>query len=255
MIDIHCHILPGLDDGPQHEQEALAMGRAADKEGITHIVATPHHRTSKYDNSKDTILAYVNLLNKLFEREQIGVKILPGQETRIYGEMVEGVKQGELLTQNQTGSYLFVEFPAGHVPRYAEQLFYDFQVAGVTPVIVHPERNSDIARNPDILYNLVKNGALAQITAASLTGVMGKKIKKFTQQIVEHNLTHFIASDAHNTTTRPFKLREGYNELCDRFGVGVEFVFKENAELLIEGRMVNRDVPERIKEKRFFGVF
>lgn len=255
MIDIHCHILPGVDDGAQHDQAALEMGRAAEKEGITHIIATPHNRTQQFDNDRESIVANVALLNELFHQENVAVMILPGQENRIFGDMVEAIEGGELLTMNDKGQYLFVEFPSNHVPRYTEQLFYDLQNAGVIPVIVHPERNSEIVATPDILYKLIKNGALSQVTAASLIGGFGKKIKKFSQQLFDYNLAHFLASDAHNVMNRAFYLRESFEELENTFGSDMRFMIEENAELFMKGQMVNVAPPSHIKEKKFLGLF
>ena len=101
---------------------------------------------------------------------------------------------------------MLIEFPSSHLPRYANKLLFDLQVQGIVPIIVHPERNREIMENPDRLYNLVKEGALSQLTGTSVTGKMGKKIQKFSFDLIQTNLTHFIASDAHNTTTRPFDL-------------------------------------------------
>ena len=255
MIDLHCHILPGVDDGAKTEQDALDMARAAYSEGITHIVATPHHKNGVYENDKASIEMQVALLNELFEREGVPVTVLPGQENRLHGDLLEGLEKGDVLTMNDSGVYLFVEFPTNHVPRYAAQLFYDLQLAGVVPVIVHPERNNEIFDHPDVLYHLINNGALAQVTAASLTGRFGKKIRKLAFDLIEHGLAHFVASDAHNTTSRAFHLRDAYKEIQNAFGSGTRYLFEENAELLINGKTVNRDQPTRIREKKFLGLF
>ncbi|MTT32154.1 tyrosine protein phosphatase [Terrilactibacillus sp. BCM23-1] len=255
MIDIHCHLIPGVDDGPENEEMVLSMGREAMKEGITHIVATPHHRNRAWDNPKASVVKNVELINELFAIENINVIVLPGQEPRIFGEMALPESEEELVTVNETGSYILVEFPTQNVPRYAEQLFFDLQVKGITPIIVHPERNQEIFDHPEVLYNLVKNGALSQITAASLIGKNGKKVKKLTMQMVEHGLTHVLASDSHNTTKRPFYMREAYLELEKSFGGETVYLFQENAELIVDGKMVNREEPNRIREKKFLGIF
>ncbi|RBW68893.1 tyrosine-protein phosphatase [Bacillus taeanensis] len=255
MIDIHCHILPGVDDGAQHEAASVDMAKAAAAQGITHIIATPHHKNREWDNDKSSILQAVSHLNKLLQEQQIPLTVLPGQETRIYGEMVADYAAGKLLTLNDTGKYIFVEFPSNHVPRYTNQLLFDLQLKGLTPIIVHPERNTEIIEHPDVLYKFVKDGALTQVTASSVTGDLGKKIQKFSNQLIEHRLTHFVASDAHNTSTRPFRLRGSYDLIEKQFGVDVRYMFQENTELLVEGKNVFVDVPERIKRKKFLGLF
>ncbi|MBR3118222.1 MAG: tyrosine protein phosphatase, partial [Oceanobacillus sp.] len=114
MIDIHSHILPGVDDGAKTEEDSLDMARAAVAQGITTIIATPHHKNGKYDNDAKSIINHVAILNELFKKEKIDLRVLAGQETRINGDMVQDIEKGELLPLNGS-KYLFVEFPSGQV--------------------------------------------------------------------------------------------------------------------------------------------
>ncbi|MBT2724000.1 tyrosine-protein phosphatase [Bacillus sp. ISL-46] len=254
MIDLHCHILPGIDDGARDLSESVKMAQKAVEQGIHTIVATPHHMNNRYENPKQTIIDRVRELNKVLLEEKIDLNVLPGQETRIYGEMVVGYETGEILPIDNT-QYVLVEFSSSHVPRYTEKLFYDLQTKGLIPVIVHPERNQEIIERPELLYQFVKKGALTQVTAASICGDFGKKIKSFSLQLVDANLTHFIASDAHNTNNRTFKMREAFDIIQAKYGNDMVYLFQENAELVIEGSHVYKEVPERIKKKKFFKIF
>ncbi|MFZ7942491.1 tyrosine-protein phosphatase [Neobacillus sp. 19] len=254
MIDLHCHILPGIDDGAKDLSESIKMAQKAVEQGIHTIVATPHHLNNRYENPKQEIIDRVIDLNKALLEQKIDINVLPGQETRIYGEMVEGVEAGEILALDGT-QYVLVEFSSSHVPRYTEKLFYDLQMKGLVPVIVHPERNQELIERPDLLYRYVKNGALTQVTAASICGDFGKKIKNFTLQLIEANLTHFIASDAHNTGNRTFKMREAFDFIQAKYGNDMVYLFEENAQLVIEGNHVYKEVPERVKKKKFLGIF
>lgn len=254
MIDIHCHILPGVDDGPRTTEESILMAREAVDQGIETIIATPHHRNNTYENKKEAILRVVDEFNTILQNEQIPLKILPGQETRIFGEILEDYNKEEILTLNNS-NYLFIEFPSSSVPRYAERLLYDIQLEGLNPIIVHPERNKEILDNPNILYDLVKNGALTQVTAASLAGFFGKSIKKFSYQLIEHNLTHFVASDAHNIHNRSFKLNEAYDTIEQEYGIDSVYLFMDNAEMILDGKPIFKEVPEQIKKKKLFGIF
>lgn len=254
MIDLHCHILPGIDDGAKDLSDSIRMAQKAVEQGIHTIVATPHHLNNHYENPKQQIIARVEELNHALIQEKIDLKILPGQETRIYGEIVEGFVGGEILPVNHS-QYVLVEFSSSHVPRYTEKLFYDMQINGLIPVIVHPERNQEIIERPELLYQFVKKGALTQITAASVCGDFGKKIKSYSLQLIEANLTHFIASDAHNTTNRTFKLREAFGVIQEKYGNDMVYFFQENAALVVEGSYVYKEIPERIKKKKFFKIF
>jgi protein-tyrosine phosphatase len=254
MIDIHCHILPGVDDGAQSLSDSIAMAKKAVEQGIHTIVATPHHKNSRYENSKKPIIDRVKKLNEAIRLEKIELEVIPGQEVRIHGEMVEGYQLGDILTVNHT-PYVLVEFPSNHVPRYTEKLFYDLQMKGLIPVIVHPERNQEIIERPDVIYKMVEKGALTQITASSVCGDFGKKIKNFSLQLIEANLTHFIASDAHNITNRGFKMREAFAVIGKKYGSDFVYMYEENSALIIEGKHVYREEPERIKRKKLFNLF
>ncbi|MEH7085353.1 CpsB/CapC family capsule biosynthesis tyrosine phosphatase [Neobacillus drentensis] len=254
MIDLHSHILPGVDDGARNLSESINMAKRAVEQGIHTIVATPHHLNNRYENPKQTIIDRVKELNKALVEEKIDLNVLPGQETRINGEMVQGYEKDEILPIDNT-QYVLVEFSSSHVPRYTEKLFYDLQTKGLIPIIVHPERNQEIIDRPDVLYKLVEKGALTQVTAASVCGDFGKKIKNFSLQLIEANLTHFIASDAHNTSNRTFKMREAFDIVQAKYGNDLVYLFQENAELVIEGSHVYKEEPERIKKKRFFNIF
>ncbi|SHP75489.1 Tyrosine-protein phosphatase YwqE [Mycobacteroides abscessus subsp. abscessus] len=254
MIDIHCHILPSLDDGAKEISDSIAMAREAVKEGIDTIIATPHHKNGQFENKKEDIKKEVELLNKTLQKENIPLIILPGQETRIFGEFLDEQELVHILPLNDT-QYVFVELPSSHVPRYTERLLFDIQLKGLTPIIVHPERNTEIIKNPDVLYNLVKKGALTQVTASSVAGYFGKKIQKFSNQIIEANLTHFLASDAHNVNNRTFKMMDALDIIETRFGVDMMYLYTENAELLRDGKNVMKEIPEKVKVKKFLGLF
>ncbi|MFE7060662.1 tyrosine-protein phosphatase [Sutcliffiella sp. NPDC057660] len=254
MIDIHCHILPSVDDGAKHMTESIEMARAAVQQGITTIVATPHHNDGKYMNKKEEILEKVEELNSRLKKEEIDLTILPGQECRISGEIIEHYENGEVLTLNNTSKYIFIELPSSQVPLYTEKLVYDLQMKGLIPIIVHPERNAELIESPDKLYQLVKKGACTQVTAASVAGKFGKKIKKFSLDLIEANLVHFIASDAHNIKNRTFMMKEAYDVIRKEFGQDVMYMLMENAELLIEGQTIMKEIPERIKKKKLFGL-
>lgn len=254
MIDIHCHILPAVDDGPVNVDESILMAREAVKEGIKTIVATPHHKNNTYINTKEQVLESVALLNQTLKKEEIPLNILPGQESRIFGEILEDYKNGDVLTINNT-RYLFVEFPSSTVPRYADRLFFELQNEGIIPIIVHPERNKDLIENPIKLYQLVKNGALTQVTAASITGFFGKKIKKFSYQLLECNLTHFVSSDAHNIHNRSFKLAYAYSIIEKEFGLEYMHMLMDNSKFMVNDEIIEKELPIQIKRKRLLGIF
>lgn len=251
MIDLHCHILPGIDDGASDISKSLEMAQAAQEEGITAIVATPHHKNGKYNNEKESIELGVADLNKQIQQMGLNVTIYAGQEVRLYGELLEDYENERLVTVNHS-THMLVEFPSSSIPAFAEQLLFDMQLKGITPIIVHPERNTAISEDPDKLYKLIKNGALSQVTAASVNGQFGKKVKALSMQLIEANLTHFIASDAHNTSSRGFGLAQAYNAIDSDYSA----YFQENAEAVFSGGYIEKEPPHHVtRKKKFLGLF
>lgn len=255
MIDLHCHILHGIDDGAQTIEDSVKMAKHAVSEGIHTIVATPHHQNGQYINEKNEILQRVEMLNTYLLQECIPITILPGQESRIYGEIIKDYQNGKILTLNQTDKYVFIELPSSQVPEFTRKLVYDIQSEGLIPIIVHPERNTRIIEDPGILYNLVNKGVLTQITASSLTGRFGKKIKRFSMDLVEANLTHMIASDAHNLSGRNFHMQEANELISSEYGMDTLYMFLENTEAVIKGYACFQDTPQQVKKKKFLGIF
>lgn len=254
MIEIHCHILPSIDDGAATLDDSFQMAKEAADQGIKKIVATPHHKNGHFDNFGQEIIGAVTYLNGKLQEQGIPIEILPGQETRVYGEMVEDLQKGEVLPIVGT-RYVLVEFPHNHVPNYARQLLFDLQIAGYIPIIVHPERNSELQENPDKLYRMVKSGALTQVTAGSVLGKTGRRVQQFTDQIIEANLTHFISSDAHDVKKRSFHLRDAYSYVRKQYGKALAYQLTENSELLILNQTVHKELPERIYQKKKWSIF
>ena len=248
MIDLHCHILPGVDDGANTMEESVEMARLAVKEGITHILATPHHMNRHWFNEKQDVIKLVTQLQTELDRQGIDLTLFPGQEVRLYGEIVQDIKEDKILFTDEQQQYLLIEFPTETIPSYAERLFYDLQSSGRTPIIVHPERNHEILKNPNRLKDFIDKGALAQLTAASYTGGFGKKIEKVSRQLIEANLVHFIASDAHNVTNRAFHMKEAYDLLLKDYGRGKRHEFHQTTKDLLNGDPVITADPVAIKK-------
>lgn len=255
MIDLHCHILHGIDDGAKTIDDSIDMAHAAVKEGITHVLATPHHMVRDWDNEKTKVLKLVKELQEELDSREIPLTIFPGQEVRLYGDIIKDIEQNKILFVDEQKQYLLIEFPSTSIPHYTERLFYELQSTGVTPIVVHPERNRAIQEHPNRLKNIVNKGALAQLTAASYTGGFGKKIQKLSSQLIEANMVHFIASDAHNTTNRSFHMKEAYKKIEKEFGKGKKAEFLLTAKDLINGDTVIAPTPGSLKTKKMFGLF
>ncbi|MFI8493288.1 tyrosine-protein phosphatase [Peribacillus butanolivorans] len=254
MIDLHCHILPGVDDGSPDMQESLAMAKKAVEAGITHVFATPHHLNERYVNVKDNIIDRVFELNECLQQENIPLCVHPGQELRIHRELFVSLEKGEVLTLDNNDKYLLLELPSGYLPTYTQELIYELLLIGIMPIIVHPERNKELIENHNLLFKLVQEGALTQLTSGSIIGLFGKNVKSFSKKIMEHNCAHFIATDAHNVGSRGFTLQEAFATITKTYGIERTFYFKENAEQLLKGQSPSIVEPRQFK-KRILGIF
>lgn len=255
MIDIHSHILYGLDDGAKDLAGSIEMARQAVAEGITSVIATPHHRHPSYTNTKTDILLGVQQLQAELQRQNIPLNVYAGQEIRIFGEMVDVLSDNEELLTLHNSEYVLVEFPSSSIPKYTEQLFYDLLVKGFTPIIAHPERNAEIAENTDKLYRLIKNGALSQVTAASVAGMFGKKTQKLSLDLLEHQQAHFVATDAHNITNRACVWKQAMDKLDKKLGSDMVALVNMQAQDVVQGRSMRKLAPERITQrKKLFGL-
>lgn len=253
MIDLHCHILPGIDDGAENIDASIAMVEKAIDQGITHILCTPHHNNGKYINSKSSIITQVASLQKEIDKRKLPLTLFEGQEVRITGTLIDEIKTDNILFTDIEDTYILIEFPTLDIPAYTEQLFYELRSLNKIPIIVHPERNAKFRENPDLLVPFLDMGCLAQLTAPSYVGIFGKSIQKTAKLMVEHNLVQMVASDAHGVHKRNFYLKEAYKQIRKDFGDKKVEVFLENAKRVINGdECIVEDYSTTQKKKKFF---
>ena len=211
MVDLHCHILPGLDDGPKTLKESLAMCRAAAADGIHTIVATPHRGNFVADTTAKQVLAGIKKLKKALAKHKIKIDILPGHEIHISKDLVQDVEKGVALTINNKKKYILLELPFHSVPFYVFDVIARLKEKGITPIIAHPERNTQIQADKRVMKRLVKAGASAQITGDSLTGKFGPAARRSAANLLKSGLASIIASDSHSPA-RPPALSEAITE-------------------------------------------
>ncbi len=259
MIDLHNHILYGQDDGAETLEESIAMCRISYHDGVRTIVATPHILPGIYENDRSTILSQVaqlnNALKKLsvqsseFTGKDFGAsthsrinasdlfEILPGADVHFSSDLLDRLERKEVVTVNDQGRYLMVEFESQGIPYMAEEALFQMLTKGIVPIISHPERNMEIGKKPKRYYEMVRMGCLGQVTAMSLTGEFGPEIKRSAEKLLAKRLIHIIASDAHSPDRRPPILSAGV-KAAEKI-VGKEEARKmvtEYPKALIEGR-------------------
>lgn len=249
MIDLHCHLLPGVDDGARTLEDSFAMAEKAVAEGITHILVTPHHKNGKYLNPKSVVVEATEALQTELDNRGINLTLYPSQEVRINGDLLKDIENEDILFVDEENRYLLIEFPKLSIPEYTEVLFFQLRQKGITPIIVNPERNQAIIDDPNILLPFIERGALAQVTAASYMGAFGKDIARLSCHLIEANLVHIIASDAHNTKGRGFYYKKAFAQLEKQFGSEKVQYFQENAKNLLNGDAMHTEGPVEVSAK------
>ena len=238
MIDLHCHILHGLDDGAKNLGEATEMAKMAAKDGIKKIVATPHLFRGDFTPQDLSIIEKkIHELQNVLEKESVDVEIIKGAEVHITHNLIDEIRTNRRHLVLDSSSYMILEFPAGHVFPGVKNLLFEMLSEGIRPIIAHPERNYVFMRSPEVLYDLIKAGALSQANSGSFTGLYGKRVEEAAFRFMELNLTHFVASDAHNPRASSLWLSQALENLENRMGNGAaSALVNDNPGAILEDR-------------------
>ncbi len=255
MIDLHCHILPGLDDGPDKMEESLEMAETAIADGITHVVATPHSN----DRFWFDFTHVRGLRDELQTRAGNRIRFATGCDFHLNAENLALLrKQPREYCINQH-NYLLVEFNEISIPPAMDRTLHEMQLSGLRLIVTHPERNAILLTHPERLREWVRRGCFVQVTGNALTGAFGPTAQQTAMQWIGEGIVHFAASDAHNNRNRPPRLRTAYDAVADRFGEAqARALFVENPGAAFEGRdlphvpEVEEPVAPTRRRKRFF---
>ena len=236
MIDLHCHLLPGIDDGPDTMAQAMELARMASDDGIQKALVTPHVHPGRWDNTKSSLLPVFNQFCTSLRDSGIPLEVRLGGEVRFSTEILKLFSDQEIpyLGGWNGKQVLLLEFPHSHMPQGSEQLVKWLLDRGVQPMIAHPERNKDVMRNLEKIYPLISLGCLVQVTAMSVTNQFGPAAHTRAHELLDRGWVTVIASDGHNVKNRPPLLSSAYEEVADRYGHGpAEDLFINNAEKML----------------------
>jgi protein-tyrosine phosphatase len=233
MVDIHCHILPGLDDGAESLEQSLEMAEMAIADGITHVVATPH-ANGEYPYDPDTIR---QRRDELQQRLGDRLCLLTGCDFHLSFENIQDLRTNPAKYTLNQKNYLLVEFADFAIPPNADETLHQLQLLGLCPIITHPERNRLIRARPEQLRKWLHQGCYVQVTAQSLLGGFGESTQKQVEEWLDREMVHFFASDAHNPGRRPLRLRAAYEAVAEKRGEErARALFRENPLAAVEGR-------------------
>ncbi|MBN1225225.1 MAG: hypothetical protein JXB23_18390, partial [Candidatus Aminicenantes bacterium] len=243
MIDLHSHILFGLDDGAKNLEESVKMAQVAAKDGIEKIVGTPHlFRGNFVQKELSVIRQKKEELGQRLEDIGVDIELYTGAEVHISHDLMNEIRENREHLVIHNSSYMLIEFPSTHIFSGIKHLFFELMSEEIIPIIAHPERNSVFRENPALLYDLIEIGALAQANSGSFVGLYGRKTMEAVSQFLSWNFIHFIGSDAHSSRSLSPKLADAF------FKVG-EMIGEERAFALVwdnpQAVLRDEDIPYR----------
>lgn len=250
MIDIHSHIIPGVDDGSRSIEETMNLLKEAEKAGVKKIVFTPHYYKEMYEVSSKINSTMLEKIKECIELQNINVEVFLGNEIFILRDVMELIKENTVSSIN-SGKYVLIELPMQRKPDNLDNIILDIISKGYLPIIAHPERYIYVQKNPNMLIDYINKGVLFQSNIASFVGYYGSGALKTVKKLLKNNMVHFLASDVHyeNTIYKSFdKIKkeilenisiEKFNELTE-----------ENPQKVLDGSKIEIENP--IKIKTFF---
>jgi protein-tyrosine phosphatase len=254
MIDIHAHILPGIDDGPEVIDESIEMLHQAQNDGIQAIVATPHTLNGVYTCSPEMVTKGIHNLGTEMKKHNISVTIYPGMEIHICDDFHARLEDNRIISMNNS-RYVLIELPAPLIPPQFKEVVFQLRLKGFYPILAHPERNFAVQKHPEMIYDFIEWGVFIQVTAVSVTGFFGSRIKKLCKKLVQNRMVHFLASDAHSSDNRPPVLSDAYFQ-CEKIlndKKEARALIENNPKNVIENKPIEANEP--IRKKRWFRSF
>ena len=252
LIDIHAHVLPAIDDGPNSWEETMDMIHQAREDGIAEVTITHHILSNIAYQRESEIIEKFNELKERIASEKLNIKLHLGSE--IYAQPDMELFH-TIATYNNNKKYFLVEFPMQGIPRFVSDRFFKLVLDGMIPIIAHPERNLGIIRHPERAFEFVQQGALLQMNAGSILGRHGPQVRDTAMILLNSNLIHFCASDGHNTTSRPLKLRSAYSAVAEGWGKDcARLLFKDNPRKALHGEEIKAPEPTPIQPLKKKGL-
>lgn len=238
MIDLHCHVLPEIDDGAKDLFTAMAMLELAQRSGTTGMVATPHVIEGRCEPAWKAIVSRCQELKSEAQEQGISLQLYPGAEVAMSLDNLDLFSKPGPYCVN-SGNYALIELPAFEIPSYTLDFFFTLLARGITPILAHPERQAQLSKQPELIVDWVRRGILVQVNAGSLLGKFGERAQATALLLLDNNLVHCLGSDAHSARTRNPNLSGAANMLAERSGQAMaQALFDINPRKIINGEKV-----------------
>jgi len=251
MIDIHHHLLPGLDDGPKEMETSIAMAKMAAADGITHVVATPH-ANNRYKFNPVEIAQRLSALRATLAGEGVDLTLGSGCDFHLSYENIQDAHRHPEKYSINGKNYLLVELPDFTIAKQMDEAFYELRMTSLEPILTHPERNPVLQKDSARLEEWLRQGILVQVTTSSVLGQMGPVAERMAHRMLANRWVHFLATDAHNVKGRPPKMRAAYDLVAKKYGQPyAERICVENPLAVFEGRpMPRQDEPLKLFDQK-----
>ena len=239
MIDIHNHILPNIDDGSRSIEMSIEMLQVANKQGITDVVSTFHYQHPMFniELSDENILKLSKNLQREIDKNRINIKIHVASEVFYYDNLLS-IRNNKFVTMGD-GKYMLIEFHPNRIPKSQKEVLYNLKMAGVTPIIAHPERYRQVQNDINYVFDWLNSGCLIQVDAGSLLGQLGKKSMEAAKLIIENLWCQILGSDAHNNSKRNFCLKDAYDCAKSMIGNKADWLVYDYPKIIIEGGTIS----------------
>ncbi len=245
FVDIHCHLLPGIDDGAKSWGDALAMAKIAVDDGIVSTIATPHQLGAFSHNDGKRIRSLADQLQSHLREQGVALNVLPGADVRVEPDMVSALQRGDVLTLGDHGKHVLLELPH-EVYLPLDTVLDQLHKVGLIGILSHPERNQGLLRQPDLICPLVEAGCLMQVTAGSLMGNFGARSQALAERMLRDHCVHFIATDAHGQMARRPLMERAYQRVVELVGREVaDSICRRNPARVAHGQTFRTDPPRQ----------
>ena len=254
MIDLHCHLLPGVDDGPQTIDDSIALAKKLVEDGVKQVVVTPHMLDGVYNVTMKQLLDGLQDLQKVLQNNNIDLQVFPGADIHINSQLVKLINEETVATIANKKKYILLEPDNNIWGDIVEQVVFSLQIKSITPIITHPERYHVVQEDIWRLKSLAEANVPIQVTAASICGFFGKRVQKCSRELFKNNLAHIVASDAHGVRKRPPFMTEARKIMCKWLPKDqVEDIFDVYPKKILDGEYIQLPPPQQKRRWRFFG--
>lgn len=253
MIDIHCHILPEVDDGSRSLNESIEMAMIAKEQGIKKIINTSHYHPDFSYKKGEELLKELNDFNNVLKENMIDIEVLIGNEIYYTQDLIKQIDELDFYTLNNS-RYLLIEFPPTNFPKDLCNIVYELKERSYIPVFAHVERYIEVQENPDLIYEAIKAGAIIQVNSNSILGKSGKTIEQVCDTLIKRNMVHVVGSDAHRSKRRTPIFLDAYKHVSDKYSKDYAddiFIKNNNAIANDEDIMVPTPYEFEPKKKEF----